>query len=221
MRGFNPRKTTPRVRSGKVQRKNRSVQSPNCYLAPPPRLDIRRLPAGRGFRHVATRQDVERFIELVPDWAELSRGLHAIVLAPGAGAEDGWHEASVIHVRAWPRELVLTWTADALEEHRGVLERLRVPWRPGPSGQATCYFDERTARGFQLLHILLHELGHHHDRMTSRTGKRPVRGETYAESFARRYEAVLWGRYRQAFGPPERVNGPSPVRVRPLRRNGR
>ncbi len=70
-----PRKTAPKVRGGKVQRKNRTAPSPEIYGREPLQLQIRRLPAGRGYSHVLSRREVERFVRLIPDLAELSRGL--------------------------------------------------------------------------------------------------------------------------------------------------
>jgi hypothetical protein len=45
---------------------------------------------------------------------------------------------------------------------------------------------ENTARAYQLLYMFLHELGHHHDRMTTRSRRATARGEPYAESYANR-----------------------------------
>ena len=47
-------------------------------------------------------------------------------------------------------------------------------------------------------HILLHEFGHHHDRMTTKS-MRASRGEPYAEEYARRYEALIWKDYLKVF----------------------
>src|SRR5260370_858772 len=41
-------------------------------------------------------------------------------------------------------------------------------------------FNEATVQAFQLINVLLHELGHHHDRMTSPGQRRATRGERYA-----------------------------------------
>lgn len=43
---------------------------------------------------------------------------------------------------------------------------------------------EDQARAFQLLNVFLHELRHHHDLMTTRSGRETARGESYAEQFA-------------------------------------
>jgi hypothetical protein len=60
-------------------------------------------------------------------------------------------------------------------------------------------FNEATVQDFQLLHVLLHELGHHHDRMTSPGQRETTRGEPYAEGYARRYEKKIWSAYHRVF----------------------
>jgi hypothetical protein len=95
-----------------------------------------------------------------------------------------------------------------VEEHRSILELLdveQVPIEdsaecgelvrhledrsdPDPSvpGHVELRFTEGQARAYQLLHILPHELGHHHDRITTRSRRRSARGEPYAEAYANR-----------------------------------
>ena len=49
------------------------------------------------------------------------------------------------------------------------------------------------------MHILLHELGHHHDRMTTTSQIRSARGERFAETYALRYADSLWDAYFREF----------------------
>jgi hypothetical protein len=63
-------------------------------------------------------------------------------------------------------------------------------------------FTESTARAHQLLATLLHELGHHHDRITTKSKIRASRGEGYAESYAKKYANQIWERYIETFGLP-------------------
>ena len=58
---------------------------------------------------------------------------------------------------------------------------------------------EGQARAFQLLHILPHELGHHHDRITTRSQREAARGEPYAESYAQRVLEAVWPSYARHF----------------------
>jgi hypothetical protein len=50
-----------------------------------------------------------------------------------------------------------------------------------------------------LTDVLVHEFGHHHDRMTTHGG-RAARREPYAEQYARRVRAEVWPEYVQRFG---------------------
>jgi hypothetical protein len=197
---FYPLKTTPAVQAGKARRKNRSALTPNYWNTPQERPVIDRQRPGRGFRHVLLKRDVERFIAILPEWGVLSRGLNAIVLAPGRETCQGWHRRGVVAVCAWSRELAEEWSNDFVEEHRKVLQRLDVPLEPSDEESTWCHFTEDSVRGFQLMHVLLHELGHHQDRITTRSEGRPARGEGYAEMYANAHAEGLWRRYFDAFG---------------------
>jgi hypothetical protein len=152
----------------------------------------------RGYRHLLKRRDVERFVELIPDWGELSAGLHWVVLAADTSCM-GYHRSGEIAVCAWRAEL---WHEDScrywLREHRGTLERLGVVVRKRGHRYVTEWSEEQ-ARAFQLLHVFLHELGHHHDRWTTRKRRRCGDGEPYAESFALELEADVWDDYARVF----------------------
>ncbi len=53
-----------------------------------------------------------------------------------------------------------------------------------------------------LLHILLHELGYHHDRMTTKYKQRSSRGERFAERNAINFADRIWESYLEEFGLP-------------------
>jgi hypothetical protein len=136
---------------------------------------------------------------MIPDWTELSAGLRALVLGTGSDFYMGWHRPGVVAICAWEREIVLSGTDDSFyRQHQGLLEKIGVPCiRRGRDWELQ--FTEKTARAFQLIHILIHELGHHHDRVTTRSKIDASRGEDYAEAYARRYEDVMLARYRREF----------------------
>jgi len=193
------RKSTPHVVDGRVQKKNNPEWTANYYTAAPPAPVIDRQRPGPGYRHVLMQRDVEAFIKLLPDWAELSRGLNAIVLAPGERNLNGWHTLGVVGICAWEADLWIDYSVGHYEDHKAIFERLGVASHSILNG-VMCEFTEDQARAFQLLHILLHELGHHHDRMTTKSKVRASRGEPYAESYALAYEAQIWERYQEEFG---------------------
>ena len=197
MRG---RKSTPRVRDGKVQRKNRTDLSPHYSLAEPGKPVIERHRPGIGYRHVLLKRDVEKFLKLLPDWRELSRGLQAVLLSEGERDILGWHFPGVVAICAWDRELASEWTPAFVEEHQAVLTALQVDTEKTSDSSTYVRWTEKSVKGFQLMHILLHELGHHHDRMTTRSRVRASRGETYAESYANKYAEEIWDGYYRTFG---------------------
>jgi hypothetical protein len=202
MRPTTVRKTAPRVKLGKVQKKNLYRQSPNYYLTATTQLVIERQNPGKGFVHAVTEEDLRRFITLIPDWGGLSKGLNAIILARGTEDADGYQVSGVLHLCAVEKDMWREFSTDFFEDHRDIFERLGVPYREDQDG-FTCFFDASTVRAYYLLHIFLHELGHHHDQMTS---KNSTCGEDFAEGFARKYEALVWPRFKEFFGFPGKRN---------------
>lgn len=156
---------------------------------------------GRGYRHVLTRKDVARFLTILPDWPLLRQDFNAVVLATAEpdGLCQGWHRSGVIGVCAWKAGLWDVWPADFYGEHAPLLRRLGVPVRKA-GGQYECRFTEATVRAYQLLHVLTHELGHHLDRMTTRSQWQASRGESFAEARAWELEAEVFEAYGRVFG---------------------
>ncbi len=112
----------------------------------------------------------------------------------------GWHVPGKVAVCAWERELEREWDSDFVAEHAPILERLGVRTTPLPSGDTRVHWTESSAKAFQLMHILLHELGHHHDRMTTQSQAAAARGEAYAEWYAAAYAERIWDAYFEALG---------------------
>ena len=191
------RRQAPGVRNGRVQKKNNWELSPDYYSHPQRELVIDRRRPGAGYRHVLMQRDVERFIEILPDWAEMARGLDAIVLAAGRENYWGWHSPGVVHVCAWQGEWERFFWPEYFERDRASLARIGVPLQSVDKG-VWAYFTLGTARAFLLTDVLLHELGHHHDAMTTRS-KRVARGEPYADAYARKYGDEVWQRYLKCF----------------------
>jgi hypothetical protein len=198
MRRFH-RKTAPRVRDGRVQRKNRSAPTPTYWNTRQPVPVVDRERPGPGARHLLRRRDVFEFVALLPEWGRLSEGLDAVLLARASDA-DGWYDHGVVGICAWDRGLWVDWPRRWAEDHRELLDRLGVV-REGRGDRVTVRFTETSARAYQLLHVFLHELGHHVDHMTTRS-RRGGRGEGFAEDYAYRHEEEIRERYFEAFGLP-------------------
>src|SRR3954465_3406083 len=115
----------------------------------------------------------------------------------------GWGGAGAVAVCAWCHALWEGWSADMEHAHRHILDLLaveRVPITESAEhaefvddltalgvrvrralGEIEGRWTETQARAYQLLHIPPHELGHHHDRMTTHSGPHAARGEPFAE----------------------------------------
>jgi hypothetical protein len=111
----------------------------------------------------------------------------------------GWHQYGVVAICAWERGV---WWPNTgpwfIDEHAELLDLLEVE-RVRLGGRTELRWTDAQARAFQLLHILPHELGHHHDRMTTRSRLHAARGEPYAESYAQRVLQTLWPAYSREF----------------------
>ena len=193
------RRSTPKVKSGKVQRKNRSKPTQSGPL-------IKREPPGAGFRHIIRKTDIDRFVRLLPEWEELSDGLNEIILAAGERSTSGWHMPGVVAICAWEHGNIRELNQAFVGEHASLFDRLGIlySWIADEDYEDNGYFmvqySDDSIRAYQLLHIFLHELGHHHDRMTTRDRRRASRGESFAEVYAYRNESLVYDRYCQEFG---------------------
>ncbi|MEZ6095121.1 MAG: hypothetical protein R3C03_12980 [Pirellulaceae bacterium] len=196
------RKTGTKVRDGRVTRKNRSELSNHYSQVRQAEPVIDRLRPGDGYKHYLTIADIKRFIGILPDWEQLSVGLDAVILAEGSSSAMGWHWDGVVAICAWERELRVDWDTSFVNEHLEILDRLGVKREPvqGDPDGTWCYFDDASIKGFQLMHIFLHELGHHRDRMTTKSKISSARGEQFAETYALKYADRLWDEYLKEFG---------------------
>ncbi len=192
------RKTNPRVIGGRVQKKHNHALTVTYWntLQPIPVIDKER--PGFGYRHYLRKKDVAAFLRLLPDWAELSQGLDAVLLAAGRSTGEGWYDVGIVGLCAWANDPWKVVTPEFYAEHELILTRLGVACEPQKEGYL-CKFTAGAVRAYQLLHIFLHELGHHHDRMTTRRRCSSGRGESYAEYYAHRYEQEVWARYVETF----------------------
>jgi hypothetical protein len=149
---------------------------------------------GKGFRHYLTKKDIVQFINLLPDWNRISKGLTKIVLAKGVVGSDGWYTGTVLAINAWERDALRWVPPEYYLEHKSIFENLDVEcYKQGK--EYLCKFDQYSIKAFQLLHVFLHELGHHHDKITTRRQKESSRGEAYAEEYAREIDDIVWDRY--------------------------
>jgi hypothetical protein len=81
-RSTSGRKTTPKVKEGRVQRKNRTDESEYLALVDGRSFTVIKHRAKPGYRHVLQLPEVYRFVELIPDWATVSKGLSGARMLP-------------------------------------------------------------------------------------------------------------------------------------------
>ena len=195
------RRTATKVRNGKVQHKNRH------QLTATLKLTISRQSPRPGFRHVLAKKDVQEFIDLIPDWPKLSDSLEGVVLSGGDEGADGSYQSfhhertGLIHLEAWPEDLWIYLLEDYFRNHIAIFERLGVS-HDFDEKWVFCRFTSAQAKAFMLLHVFLHELGHHVDRTTTRSRREPKRGEDFAEQFAMKRFDAMFQAYCRRFGKP-------------------
>jgi hypothetical protein len=202
-RAYHERKVAPKVRDGIVQKKNkhRPTARLGCVLA-------RESPA-KGCRHIITKQDVRLLITLIPNWHQLSEGLESIILTASSDDHEGCYQifhrekTGSIQIPAWRGDLWKVFTAAYFHEHATIFEMLSIASESHPDG-VQCRFTFQQAKAFLLLHIFLHELGHHVDRMESKAQRTSLRGEAFAESYAHELCSIIWPAYVRTFGDPRR-----------------
>ena len=197
------RRTATKVKDGRVQRKNRHRPTGHDGYV----LD--RESPGRDFRHVLSKRDVQAFIDIIPDWERYCERLERIVLSSRSESCDGAYEfyhreeTGAIFLHAWHDDLWTDLTPSYFDSHQQIFETLGVSYDRSEDS-VTCRFTEAQARAFMLLHIFMHELGHHFDRIHQKhLGS--SKGEDYAERFAVNRFEQLFPAYVRAFGHPRRA----------------
>lgn len=193
------RRTATKVKDGRVQRKNRHLPTGlEGYV-----LD--RESPGRGFCHVVSKRDLQAFIDIIPDWHKLSQRLERITLASHSSYDGRYafyhrEETGAIFLHAWNEDLWVDLNRGYFDSHQAIFERLGVSFDLAKE-TVSCRFTEAQARAFMLLHVFMHELGHHHDQMNQKH-RDSSRGEDYAERFANSRFAQLYTPYVSVFGDP-------------------
>ena len=202
-RAYQRRKVAPKVRDGVVRKKHRHLASAALGFV------VDRQSPAKGCRHIVTKRDIHEFTSIIPDWSCICEGLEGVVLTRGDHSADGIYrfysrdQTGSIEIPAWDGDLWTVFTIEYFEEHRPLFERLAVPFEPKDAG-IECRFTLPQAKAFLLLHVFLHELGHHVDRMQSKKQDSSRRGEPFAEQYANTVSSLIWSEYVRVFGDPTR-----------------
>jgi hypothetical protein len=182
--------------------KNRYRYAPTYWNCDPYELVVDKERPGPGGKHFLRRKDILDFISILPDWNELAKGLRAVVLAKYNPCQGWYSDRGIVAICAWPRQEWVEWKTDFYKSETKVLNRLEVDCQEQNDGRVLCKFRAAQIRAYQLLDVFLHELGHHHDRMTTRKKEECGRGESYADQYALKYEEIIWESYIETFGIP-------------------
>lgn len=191
------RKTATKIKDGRVSNKNRNTKTPNYWNAYLDDIQIDIENPGKGYKHFLKKRDIKQFLEILPNREEIDIELNAVLLARGSFYTDGWYERGVIGICAWEKEMTKEYSLGYFNAHKKIFEKLGVEYKM-KKDCVICDFTENQIKAYLLLHIFLHELGHHHDRINTRSRK-IARGENYAEGYAFKYEGIIWNKYFEYF----------------------
>lgn len=193
------RKTTPKVVGGKPLKKNNHKETENYWNTSQKDVIIDATKPGKGYKHFLKKRDILKFISILPNWREVSQELDAIVLESGRIGCDGYYDNNgVIAIAAWEKDKDILLNESYFKAHEDLFKRLGIKVTKQDKNYF-CEFDEYQIKAYQLLHILLHEIGHHIDRMKTKSKIRCARGEQFAEDYAFKYEKEIWKRYQEEF----------------------
>ena len=199
------RTTTPRVKNGKVQRKNRTQNTELAGLLDNSRFNVIRFKPDGPYFHPVRQPEVYRFVELIPDWTQISKGLSACVLnkdgddvQQGASYERSYH---AIWIDPFPKSLSTIWSHAFFTAHKTFVERLgaRVEFAES-SSNITIHWTESQARAWQLLHLFLYELKVHAEYITLAKNRRFEHSNSVAEAYAFQTAEIIWDPYESEFG---------------------
>ncbi|PCJ18415.1 MAG: hypothetical protein COB02_10995 [Candidatus Cloacimonadota bacterium] len=192
------RKVTPKVKNGLVQKKNNHSKTKGAYNHDGSELLIFKYKALKNYSHVVSVSDLHKFISIFPDFKKYSEGLHSIILDGSFHSPMGLCEIGVISLMAWEKDSFDDPDScpDWLEEHKDVLTTLGVEFS---IENKYSYFTKKTARDFMLIHVFVHEIGHHYDRWCTYSKNSFPGGEPFAENFANNLFDEIWPKYQDIF----------------------
>lgn len=138
--------------------------------------------------------DVRRFLALMSEWRKELDELGEVILERGHPQFDASYRFfdCTIKLQPWAT-LSPTWWSGHVWGHDSILTRLNVPLE-AVGDSFVCRFTRDTARAYMLLHVFMHEIGHH--LYFVRNGMTSDRSEKYAEEFALRFEGLMWAAIR-------------------------
>jgi hypothetical protein len=140
-------------------------------------------PAGTGYRHILTEEDVRNRLAKLPRWmveplevVQFSQMTRKKRIAPCYGMQWGM----AIYLYPIEENLVETFRQPPKPSQKIEASMFGARWEPAGRGQWRLIWSPEAIRDFYLNNVLIHELGHILDTRNSRTVDR----ERFAEWFA-------------------------------------
>ena len=201
------RKTTPKVKDGRVQRKNRTDESEYLALVEGRTFSVIKHRAKDGYHHALRLPEVYRFVELIPDWPTMSKGLSALGLDAYGSDEQtdtGYAPRSYrsIWMRPFPNSMQTIWPRDFYDAHAEFIDCLGPDIVAGQNaGAITVFWTSGQAKAWQLLHLFLYDLNVHAQFMKSGQKVRSPHDNETAEAYAFKTAQLLLPKYEKVIGP--------------------
>ena len=198
------RKTTPKVKDGRVQKKNRTDESEYLALVDGRSFTVIKHRAKPGYRHVLQLPEVYRFVELIPNWTAVSKGLSALALdAYGSDEQTETHYESgyrAIWMRPFPESMQTSWSRSFYERHEEFASRLGAEALADDGAAVTLSWTVAQAKAWQLLHLFLYDLSVHDQFMRSGHKPRTEHRNATAEEYALETASRILPTYEKALG---------------------
>jgi len=193
------RKTATRIKKGTVQRKNRHAKTPNYWNKRQTEIQIDIENPGKGYKHFLKKRDIKQFLEILPYRDIIDIELDAVILGKyNLSGCDGYYWNGIICICAWEKEMTRSMGLKYFEFHKEMFDKLGLKYSV-KEDDVICYFTENQIKAFQLLRVMTHEIGHHIDRIKTKSKKRCPNGEKFANYVELDLEAKLWDKYFEYF----------------------
>jgi hypothetical protein len=192
------RRTATKIKDGSVQKKNRHTKTPNYWNTHYDDIQIDAEKPGKGYKHFLKKRDIKMFLNILPNHEEIDPDFDAVLLSQGSYYNDGWYKNGVVAINAWEKDLCRNCSMDYFKDHKEIFDKLEVKYDI-KKDHVICDFTENQIKAYQLLHVFLHEVGHHHDCVHTKSRKCCSKGEKYAEDYALKYEKIIWEKYFENF----------------------
>jgi hypothetical protein len=180
--------------SARRNRRHASHVRRTVYQLPHGEIEILEYPLHSAFFQPATPFDIYKTLAILP--ADCIAGLESIFLHGGSNKQEsirdsavfrfGDYSSNVIMLYPFPRQ----WLNTPLSRHenRHLWHDLRRAGANMSGGDRSeiCHFTPENVRRFYLADVLVHEVGHHVDRVRLQR-KSTSRAERFAEAFVDRY----------------------------------